>query len=89
MKLRILPPKSAPTSEVNGEVGAENRPTVNADEEARLDDAFLNTSKDFEDLKSATSVLASAHAPLWPSVCCLLLISVVLADSDKYSESQA
>jgi hypothetical protein len=86
MKLRIFPPKSATA---NGEVGAENRPTVNADEEARLDDAFLNTSKDVEDLESATPVLGSAHAPLWPSVCCLLIIYVVLADSDKYSESQA
>ena len=86
IKLRIFPPKSATA---NGEVGTENRPTVNADEEARLDDAFLNTSKDAEDLESATPVLGSAHAPLWPSVCCLLLISVVLADSDKCSESQA
>jgi hypothetical protein len=89
MKLRILPPKNAPASGANGEVGAENRPAINADEEARLDDAFLNTSKDVEDLKSATPILGSAHAPLWPSVCCLLLISVVLTDSDKYSESQA
>jgi translocation protein SEC63 len=67
MKLRVFPPKSAPASEANGEVGAENRPTVDADEEARLDNAFLNNPKDVEDLKSATSILGSAHAPLWPS----------------------
>jgi hypothetical protein len=89
MKLRVFPPKSAPASEANGEVGAENRPTVDADEEARLDNAFLNNSKDVEDLKSATLILGSAHAPLWPSVCCLFYTPVVLADTDKYLESQA
>ena len=88
MKLRVFPPKSAPASEANGEVGAENRPTVDADEEARLDDAFLNNPKDVEDLKSATSILGSAHAPFWPSVCCLLLAYVVLADTEKCSEPQ-
>jgi hypothetical protein len=89
MKLRIFPPKSVPASEANGEVGTENRPTVDADEEARLDNAFLNNPKDVEDLKSATSILGSAHAPLWPSVCCLFHTPVVLADTDKCSEPQA
>jgi hypothetical protein len=89
MKLRVSPPKGTPASETNGDVGAENRPTVDADEESRLDDAFLNNPKDVEDLKSTAPILGSAHAPLWPSVCCLLLALIVLADTDKYIESQA
>jgi translocation protein SEC63 len=86
MKLRVSPP---PASETNGDVCAENRPTVDAGEEARLDDAFLNNPRDVEDLKSAAPILGSGHAPLWPSVCCFLLTLIVLADTDKYSESQA
>jgi hypothetical protein len=89
MKLRVSPPKSTPASETNGDVGAENRPAVDADEEARLDDAFLNNPRDVEDLKSAAPILGSGHAPLWPSVCYMLLTLIVLADTDKYSESQA
>jgi hypothetical protein len=88
MKLRVSPP-GAPASEANGDIGAENRPSVDADEEARLDDTFLNSPRDVEDLKSATPILASAHAPLWPSVRCLFLTLIVLADTDKYLESQA
>jgi hypothetical protein len=82
MKFRVSPPKGPPASEANGDAGAENRPTVDADEEARLDDAFLNSPRDVEDLKSATPILGSAHAPLWPSVCCLLLTPFVLTDTD-------
>jgi hypothetical protein len=88
MKLRVSPPKGAPASETNGDVGAENRPAIDADEESRLDDAFLNNPKDVEDLKSAAPILGSGHAPLWPSVCCLLLTLIVSADTDKYLESQ-
>lgn len=87
MKLRVSPPKG--TSETNGDVGAENRPTVDADEEARLDDAFLNNPRDVEDPKSAAPILGSGHTPLWPSVCCLSLTLIVLADMGKCSESQA
>ena len=79
IKLRVSPPKGT-GSEANGDVGAENRPTVDADEEARLDDAFLNNPRDVEDLKSAAPILGSGHAPLWPSVCGLLLTLIVLAD---------
>jgi hypothetical protein len=89
MKLRVSPPKGAPASEANGDVGAENRPTVDADEEARLDNVFLNNPRDVEDLKSATPILGSAHAPLWPSVCCLLSTLVVFADMGKFPESKA
>ena len=89
MKLRISPPKGTPASQTNGDVGAENRPTVDADEEARLDDAFLSNPRDVEDPKSAAPILGSGHAPLWPSVCCLPLPLIVLADTVKYSESQA
>ncbi|KAF8495211.1 Sec63 Brl domain-containing protein [Russula emetica] len=64
MKLRVSPP---PASETNGDAGAENRPTVDAGEEARLDDAFLDNPRDVEDLKSAAPILGSGHAPLWPS----------------------
>jgi translocation protein SEC63 len=76
VKLRVSPPKVTPASETNGDVGAENRP-VDADEEARLDDAFLNNPRDVEDLKSVAPILSSGHAPLWPSVCCLLLALIV------------
>jgi translocation protein SEC63 len=74
MKLRISPPKSTTTSEPNGKVDTENRPTTDADE-ARLDDAFLNSPRDAEDLKSPIPILGSAHSPLWPSVCCCLPLS--------------
>lgn len=77
MKLRVSPPKGTLASDANGDVGAENRPTVEADEEARLDDAFLNNPRDVEDLKSVAPILGSGHAPLWPSVCCLLLTLVI------------
>jgi len=77
VKLRVSPPKGTPASETNGDVGAENRPTVDADEEDRLDDAFLNNPRDVEDLKSVAPILNSGHAPLWPSVCCLLLALIV------------
>jgi hypothetical protein len=43
MKLRISPPKVITATEVNGNVETENRPSVDVDEEARLDNAFLNT----------------------------------------------
>jgi hypothetical protein len=89
MKLRVSPPKGTPVSETNGDLGAENHPTVDADEETRLDDAFLNNPRDVEDFKSAAPILGSGHAPLWPSVCCLLLALIVLADMGKYLESQA
>jgi hypothetical protein len=89
MKLRVSPPKGTPASETNGDVGAENRPAVDADEEARIDDAFLNNPRDVEDLKLAAPILGSGHAPLWPSVRCLVLTLIVLADTDKYSELQA
>lgn len=87
MKLRVSPPKGTPASETNGDVGAESRPAVDADEESRLDDAFLHNPRDVEDLKSAAPILGSGHAPLWPSVCCLLLTLIVLADRDKCLES--
>jgi hypothetical protein len=81
MKLRVSPPKSATTSEPNGKVDMENRPTIDADEEARLDNAFLNSPRDVEDLKSSTPILSSAHSPLWPSVCGLLLAPVFVTDT--------
>jgi len=68
MKLRVSPPKSTPASEVNGNAETENRPNVDADEEERLDDAFLNNPKDVEDLQSTPPILASAHVPFWPSI---------------------
>ena len=89
MKLRVIPPKSASTSEANGNIDTENRPTIDADEEARLDDAFLNSPRDVEDLKLPTSILGSAHSPLWPAVCYLLPTLGSLADTSAYSESQA
>jgi len=67
MKLRVIPPKSASASEANGNVDTENRPTINTNEETRLDDAFLNSPRDVEDLKAPTSILGSAHSPLWPA----------------------
>ena len=67
MKLRISPPAADRATESNGKTESENSPTVNPDE-ARLDDAFLNGTKDVEDFKSSTPILGSAHAPLWPSV---------------------
>jgi hypothetical protein len=79
MKLRISPPKVITATEVNGNAETENRPAVDADEEARLDDAFLNNPKDVEDLQSPIAILGSAHAPLWPSVCYFNLASVFLA----------
>jgi translocation protein SEC63 len=88
MKLRVSPPKSATTSESNGNVATENHPTIDTDEDARLDDAFLNSQRDVEDLKSPTPILDSAHSPLWPSVCCLHLAPIFLADVVTYSESQ-
>jgi len=67
MKLRISPPKATITTEANGTAETENRPAIDADEEARLDDAFLHNPKDVEDLQSPLAILGSAHAPLWPS----------------------
>jgi len=67
MKLRVSPPKSATTSEANGNVDTENHPTIDTDEDTRLDDAFLNSPRDVEDLKSPAPILDSAHSPLWPS----------------------
>jgi len=89
MKLRVMPPKSASTSEANGNVDTENRPTIDTDEEARLDDTFLNSPRDVEDIKSPTSILGSAHTPLWPAVCYLLLTPGSLTDTAPCSESQA
>ncbi|KAH9172135.1 Sec63 Brl domain-containing protein [Lactarius sanguifluus] len=67
LKLRISPPAAVKATESNGKTGSENRPTVDPDEEARLDDAFLNGAKDVEDFQLSTPILGSAHAPLWPS----------------------
>jgi len=88
MKLRISPPKATITTEANGTAETENRPAIDADEEARLDDAFLHNPKDVEDLQSPLAILGSAHAPLWPSVCCLNLTSVPLADSQPESQTR-
>jgi len=66
MKLRISPPKSTTSSEANGTTETENRPTIDADEETRLDDAFLHNPRDAEDLMSPSPILGSGHAPLWP-----------------------
>ena len=68
LKLRISPPAAVRTTESNGKTESENRPTLDADEEARQEDAFLNGAKDVEDFKSSTPILGSAHAPLWPMV---------------------
>jgi hypothetical protein len=84
MKLRVSPPKS---TEANGTVETENRPAIDADEEARLDDAFLNNPKDVEDLQSPLAILGSAHAPLWPSVCCFNLTSISLAHTQPESQT--
>lgn len=89
MKLRVSPPKSTPASEVNGNAETENRPNVDADEEERLDDAFLNNPKDVEDLQSTSPILGSAHVPFWPSVCLSLPTLISLADMNMYSDSQA
>lgn len=89
IKLRVIPPKSASTSEANGNADMENRPTIDTNEEGRLDDAFLNSPRDVEDLMAPTSILGSAHSPLWPAVCYLLLAPSSLADTAACSESQA
>lgn len=89
IKLRVSTPKCAITSEVNGNVDTENHPTIDTDEDARLDDAFLNSPRDVEDLRSPSPILDSAHSPLWPSVCYLYLPPIFLADVTTYSESQA
>jgi hypothetical protein len=78
MKFRVSPPKSGTTPETNGNVDGENRPTLDTNEEARLDDSFLNSSRDVEDLQSPVPILGSGHSPLWPSVCCLLLAPVFI-----------
>jgi hypothetical protein len=83
MKLRISPPKVATTTEVNGDVELENRPAANADDEARLDDAFLNSPKDVEDLQLPIAILGSAHAPLWPSVCYFNPASVLMTYTER------
>ncbi len=80
LKLRVSPPAAVRATELNGKTGSENRPTVDPDEEARLDDAFLNGAKDVEDFQSSTPILGSAHAPLWPSVRFLYLCLGVLAN---------
>jgi len=69
LKLRISPPKSTTSSEANGNIETESRPTIDTGEEARIDDAFLNNPRDAEDLTSPTPILGSAHVPLWPLVC--------------------
>jgi|SRR6266850_357530 len=89
MKLRVSPPKGTTTSEPNGKVDTENRPTIDADEESRLDNAFLNSPRDVEDLKSSTPILSSAHSPLWPAVCGLLLAPDFVADTATYSGPEA
>ena len=68
LKLRISPPAAVKATESDEKSGSENRPTVDTDEEARQEDAFLNGPKDVEDFQSSTPILGSAHAPLWPSV---------------------
>jgi hypothetical protein len=83
VKLRISPPKVTTATEVNGDVDLENRPSVDADEEARLDDTFLNNPKDVEDLQSSIAILGSAHAPLWPSVCYFNPASVLMAYTER------
>ena len=79
IKLRISPPNVTTATETNGNAEAENCPVVDADEEIRLDDAFLDNPKDVEDLQSPITILGSAHAPLWPSVCYFNLASDMLA----------
>ena len=69
LKLRISPPAAVKANESNGKTEPDNHPTVDADEEVRQEDAFLDGAKDVEDFKSSTPILGSAHAPLWPSVC--------------------
>ena len=80
LKLRVSPPSAAKATESKGETGSENRATVDPDEEARQEDAFINGAKDVEDFTSSTPILGSAHAPLWPSVRSFMpLLSGVLA----------
>lgn len=68
LKLRVSPPSAVKATESKGETGSENRAKVDPDEEARQEDAFINSAKDAEDFTSSTPILGSAHAPLWPSV---------------------
>lgn len=67
LKLRVSPPSAVKSTE-SKETGSENRAKVDPDEEARQEDAFINSAKDAEDFTSTTPILGSAHAPLWPSV---------------------
>ncbi|KAI0301942.1 Sec63 Brl domain-containing protein [Multifurca ochricompacta] len=67
MKLRISPPKPVTVAEANGNTDPKSRPAVDAEDDTRLDDEFLNNPKDVEDLKPPARILGSAHAPLWPS----------------------
>ncbi|KAI0269408.1 Sec63 Brl domain-containing protein [Gloeopeniophorella convolvens] len=67
VKLRVKPPKASSGSTTNGAAKLETRSVVDADEEERLDEEFLNSPKDTEDLKTPIPTLGSAHAPLWPA----------------------